>query len=288
MVLETLVKEVSAERHPWRLILLGFLYTTIGALLALWVFQSHASIVAVFLTTLAAVPLMYNVIKYEEEKDLQDLKESFLIKEHGKALKAFMALFIGASIGFSLLYVFLSQSSVNILFNAQQQTISNINSLATENSKSMDSIPVFIRIFSNNFKVLLFAFLFSFLYGFGAIFILTWNASIIGTAIGNFVRIKIAEVATSLGAEKIAIYFTAFPLAILRYAIHGIPEILAYFTAGLAGGIVSIAVIRHEWNSRKFEHVVLDSADLLLISFALLIIAALLETFVTPLVTGLY
>ena len=109
-----------------------------------------------------------------------------------------------------------------------------------------------------------------------------WNASIIGTAIGNILRTGISEAATLVGLGQVAFYFKTFGFAIFRYAIHGIPEILAYFTAGLAGGIISIAVIRHDFGSRKFEHIVLDSADLLIVSLLLLFFAALLEVYVTP------
>jgi uncharacterized membrane protein SpoIIM required for sporulation len=64
--------------------------------------------------------------------------------------------------------------------------------------------------------------------------------------------------------------------------IHGIPEILAYFIGGLAAGIVSIAVIRHDFKSDKFRHILLDSADLILLSLGVLIVAALIEVFITP------
>jgi len=64
--------------------------------------------------------------------------------------------------------------------------------------------------------------------------------------------------------------------------VHGIPEILAYFIAGLSAGIISIAIINHDFRSKKFQHVLLDSTDLLLLSLAVLLIAALIEAFVTP------
>ncbi|MFH2028053.1 MAG: stage II sporulation protein M, partial [Nanoarchaeota archaeon] len=107
----------------------------------------------------------------------------------------------------------------------------------------------------------------------GAIFILTWNASVIGVAIGNFARSNITN-ATS--------YFHVTSLGILRYMIHGIPEIAAYFVAGLAGGIISVAVIRHHFTSKKFERILYDSTDLLIIAMVLLFIAALIEVYITP------
>jgi hypothetical protein len=66
-------------------------------------------------------------------------------------------------------------------------------------------------------------------------FILTWNASVIGAAIGNFIRTEISRYAGSLGFAKAAAYFQIISLGLLKYAIHGIPEILAYFTAAGRG-----------------------------------------------------
>jgi uncharacterized membrane protein SpoIIM required for sporulation len=130
-----------------------------------------------------------------------------------------------------------------------------------------------------------FCILFSFIYGSGAIFILAWNASVIGTAIGNFVRTGLAASAAAIGAGfGITHYLQVISLGLFKYSIHGIPEILAYFTAGLAGGIISVAVIRHDMKTRKFEHILLDSADLLIISIVLLVVAAFLEVYVTPVV----
>jgi uncharacterized membrane protein SpoIIM required for sporulation len=64
---------------------------------------------------------------------------------------------------------------------------------------------------------------------------------------------------------------------------HGVFEILSYFVAGLAGGIISIAVTNHDFGTKKFQHVLLDSIDLILLSVLLLLVAALVEVFVTPL-----
>ena len=61
---------------------------------------------------------------------------------------------------------------------------------------------------------------------------------------------------------------------------HGIFEIAAYFIAGLAGGIISIALIKHNLQENR---VLIDSLDLVLISVGFLIVAALIEVFITPL-----
>jgi len=68
----------------------------------------------------------------------------------------------------------------------------------------------------------------------------------------------------------------------MRYMTHGMFEILAYFIAGLAGGIISVAVINHKTTSEQFKHVVIDSLDLILLGFIVLVFAAFVEVFITP------
>ncbi len=282
MVLESLITPFNAEQKPGRLFYLGFLFCSIGILLSLWIFKSQASLIMVFLTTMAALPLVYNTVQMEEEKDLEGMEESWLLREHTKALKAFIFMFLGATVAFAFWYVITSSQTSSILFETQTETINAINGKATENVPLSVSMSFFSKIFFNNIKVLIFCILFSFVYGAGAIFILMWNASIIGAAIGNFIRIELTNVAQLIGLEKAAHYLSVISFGLLRYSIHGIPEILAYFVGALAGGIISIAVIKHDFGTKKFEQVLLDSADLILLSIGILVAAAFLEVFITP------
>jgi uncharacterized membrane protein SpoIIM required for sporulation len=282
MVFEALTTPMAAEHRPWQMILLGVLYSSLGVLLGLWIFRDYASLVMVFLTVMGCMPIVYNTIKFEESKDEQDFPETELLKQHGKALEVFMCLFIGIAISLSLWYTFLPHDYLSSLFSTQTITIQNINSGAV--GKAVEPFDHFTNIFFNNFKVLLFCILFSLLYGVGSIFILVWNASVIATAMGIFMRREIADLAVVIGADKVAGYFQVFSVGLLKYAIHGIPEILAYFVGGLAGGIISVAVIRHTFGTKKFEKIIIDSADLLMISVFILLIAAVLEVYVTPVI----
>ncbi|MBW2991015.1 stage II sporulation protein M [Candidatus Woesearchaeota archaeon] len=284
MVLESLLSPFKAEQRPSRLLFLGAFFCSVAIVLSLWIFKSQASLIMVFLTAMAALPLIYNTIKMEEEKDLQGMEEKWLLKEHAKALKAFVYLFIGATVMFAFWYVVLSSDTVTALFQTQTTTINAINSKVTGNLSFTGNMAFFSKVFLNNIKVLIFCILFSFVYGSGAIFILMWNASVIGTAIGNFVRTELAKAASMIGFDKIAHYFQVISMGLFRYSLHGIPEILAYFVGGLAGGIIGIAVIKHDFGTTKFEHILLDSADLLLLSLGILFVAALLEVFVTPII----
>ena len=74
-----------------------------------------------------------------------------------------------------------------------------------------------------------------------------------------------------------------FSLSIMRYMIHGVFEIIAYFIGGLAGGIISIGIINHGANTKKFKNVMFDALILMLIAIILLVVGALVEVFITPL-----
>ena len=258
---------------------IGFLYTTVAIFLSLWIFQKQASFIMVFLIVLACVPIIYNTIKLEESKDLKIKSEKKLIKEHNKAIIFFLFLFIVITISCVVWYTVLPSNTVNILFEKQAQTISSMNSQVTGNFVQKN---IFTKIFFNNMKVLTFATLFSFIYGAGAIFILSWNATVIATAIGNFIRSHMAEYATSFGLVKVGAYLQIFSLGLLRYAVHGIPEIMAYIYGGLAGGIISVAIIRHHYSTKNFAHIVKDASELLLIAIAFVFVAAFLEVYITP------
>lgn len=280
MVLEYLINPLKAESHPKLLFFHGFLYASLGLLLGQWTFQGHASLIMVFLTTMAAIPLIYNIIKMEEKKDLIELSERNLLKEHSKAISVFMYYFLGSTIGFAFWYVVLPSSVASSLFSVQISTVSTINGNAT--STAAQNFGVFSSILANNFRVLVFCILFSFLYGIGSVFILTWNASVVGFAIGNSIKSGIFEIGKQMNLFVSPDYFMVITHGLFKYSIHGIPEILAYFIAGLAGGIISTAAIRHDFETRSYVNIIMDSSVLLLVSLVILVIAAFLEVYVTP------
>jgi len=289
MVLESLVNPLSAERKPWELFFIGVFYSTIAMFLGLWIFYDQASLVMVFLTSLACVPLIYNTIK-KEEANTDHKKEVVLLKEHSRIIYFLVCLFFGFIISFSAWYVFLPGDMVDNMFSTQIQTISAINAKISGSTSAVGAFigigslrvtgdltsgGLFWKILENNVKVLMFCIFFSFFYGAGAIFILTWNASVISAAIGNFIR-------SNLSAITGISYFSIFSIGIFRYMTHGIFEILAYFMGGLAGGIVSVAVIRHELGTKQFKRVLLDSVDLALLAIGILVVAAFVEVYITP------
>jgi uncharacterized membrane protein SpoIIM required for sporulation len=268
MVLESLVDPQVDEKHPSVMVLYGFIYATVGLFLGLWVFGDHASLSAVFLTTMPLVIVLFNAFKLEECKDCVIHKEVFLLKEHTHVLWFFLYLFVGLTLAYSIWFSVLPAETSEKVFSTQMDTIRAITGREIRISgAATDSSGLLGRILENNLRVLILCILFSFIYGSGAIFILTWNASVVGVAIGGIVRHAVGLSGISIG---------------LSYLVHGLPEVAAYFLGALAGGIISIAVTNHEYRSKEFRHIVVDSIDLVVASVLVLVAAGLIEVYVTP------
>lgn len=283
-MLEMLINPKKAERKPWELFFVGAFYASLSLLLVNWIFSQDAvlsrysGILVVTFTVIFSLPFVYYTIKLEENKISEGSGTFSLLKEHKKAIYVFLWLFIGFVIALSFWYTLLSSTQS---FRAQIETYCLINRPANFDScvkqydiKETTATIGFISnterlflIFTNNIYVLIFTLLFSLIFGAGVIFILAWNASVIAAAIGIFTKSELS----------------ALPLGLFRYLVHGIPEIASYFIVALAGGMISVAVIKHEIGTDKFWDVLQDSLNLIIIAILVLFIAALLEVFLTPL-----
>lgn len=283
MVLESLANPWSAEHRPHMLLLWGIVYALTAGLLAMLLFPAGMqSIVMVALAAGAAIPLMYNTIKYEEEKDIELPTEQKILEHHAKAIMVFIMLFLGILAGMTILYLVLPAPTAVTLFADQIETYKQINPVR-EITGYATTGGDFQKVLFNNLRVLFFCIVFSFLYGAGAIFVLSWNASVIALAIGNVVRTEMALLASHTGAAKTAVYLKVLVIdGFSRYLLHGLLEITSYIIAALAGGIISVAIIKKHYKSEKIEHIILDVSDLLLASFAILILAAVVEVYITP------
>lgn len=277
MVLERLINPKKVYGHPWEMLLIGLFYSVIGAFLALWIFKNYVGVVMITFTAIASIPFVSSVIKQEEAKDMSMDGERRLLKEHGKAIMTLTYLFLGFTIGFILVYVFMPADVVQNMFNIQLNTISVVQS-GTPTGNFASSFGMYGEIIGNNMKILLFCVAFSFFYGAGAIFILGWNASVMAVAIGAFIRNNMFNV------NSVIDYFQVTGLGLAKYMLHGIPEIVAYFIAALAGGIVSFTLVKHDYMNDKFKKVLKDVAVLIIISVAIVLLSGVIEVYVTPLV----
>lgn len=282
-MIEMLVKPKRAERRPWEMLPVGFFYASLSLLLVTFVFgkdsilREGSGLLVVIFTTISCLPFMYYLIKLEEGKDVKISGAGKLIGEHSRAIHALMWMFLGFVIAFSFWYLVLpNQAGEN--FNFQIRTFCAINSpqnfdrclgehgLSISTGKA-SSGGVALNIFANNIYVLIFTILFSLAFGAGAIFILVWNATVIAAAVGIFAKGSLSSL----------------PIGVLRYMIHGFPEIAAYFVGALAGGIISIAVIRKDLRGEGTWKILQDALTLIIIAVIILVVAALMEVYLTPL-----
>ena len=64
--------------------------------------------------------------------------------------------------------------------------------------------------------------------------------------------------------------------------IHGLPEIAAYFIGALSGGIISVSIIRRDLRGEGIWKILEDALILIIIAIVILILAGLMEVYLTP------
>jgi len=258
----------EANRRPYEMCLLGAFYAAVGIALA-WITPfTDKSQAAVFLTTIASIPFLVAELRKEEK----EIKPKLLIREHKDVVAIFFFLFLGFLASYSAMAAMLPTDVYNNIFSSQVGEINRIAGIFSQTGAATAScgesqLSMFICFISNNFSVLFFCLIFSFIFGSGAIFLLTWNASTLGVAIGTTIREYIPVVG----------HLQAINIGLGRYMIHGLPEMLSYLIGAIAGGIISVAFVRHEYRSPKFYSVLKDSIGLIMVSFLLLVVAAVIE-----------
>lgn len=271
MVLESIINPSRATGKPWEMFFIGLLYSFVGVALGYWVFRSYVSIVMVSFTAIAAIPFIHNALKHEEQEE-ERIGNKSLLQKHWRIVSMFTFLFIGYVTTFFTLFVLLPEPAVSEIFQAQIGAITEVRNAVTGNFMSL--AKDFWLILLNNIKVLVLCLVFSLLYGAGAVFIFSWNASVMGAAIGEAIRTGIRD-NTSATLQVIS-------SSLAGYFVHGIPEMIAYFTAGIAGGILSMALVRGGFRSVTFKKAREDSLNLAGFALIMLFLAALVEIFISP------
>jgi uncharacterized membrane protein SpoIIM required for sporulation len=258
MVLERLVSVREAVKSPWLMFLIGGILSVISLFISFLIFPNSIGLFAVFLITFAMTPFMVNLITYEEvttEDELRRRVNLNFFQKHWDVLLIYIAFFSGMVVFLSVTFLLLPDKTVQPLFEDQINEIKLIRG-------DFAGLGTFQTIIINNLGVLVISFLFAFLYGSGAIFILSWNASVLAAAIG-------------IGAKSIG-GLMALPLSVATFLPHGSLEIMAYFIVGVAGGLVSVGLTRRK--SIWFKVVLKDSAKLVILAVVILFIAAAIET----------
>lgn len=268
MVLDFLVSPKMAKRDPWALAIAAFIFVSFGVLVEMFL-PIRGSII--IFSMVPAIPLIWTLLlkeSIEEEEQVEGWRlgrgKPKLFTSHLDLWEIFAFFFLGATIAYIFWFAVLPTENSHVIFRDQLKEVDLIRGSAIQ-GKITDAINAkqFWFLFNHNFQVLSLMFLFSVIYGIGSIYLLLWNASIIGVVIGSKVH--------SLGiAGAVVGFFSLLP--------HGIFELGAYFLASIAGGLLSVEIMRRGISKPILaQHVFLDVAILTLLSLFLLGIGAAIE-----------
>ena len=270
-MLESLVSYREIEAHPWLMFLWALLICSVGVLFSIQLSyeiqlgSASINLTGIFSVVFTLLPSVYFLtffIKKQElmdEKDIERHYQKGFWSRHDRDIIIFLFYFFGLTISYAVWAFILPPGT----FQVQTMKIQEIRSLAGNmlvGSVGGNEFASFIQVLLNNIQVLVFSFIFSLLFGAGAVFIVVWNASILGVYIGR------------LSQELYHI-----PGVTLNFLPHGIPEIGGYLLAGISGGVISAAVIR----GHKKEIVIgitFDALKLMALALAFVFLGALIET----------
>jgi len=275
MVLEHLISEKLLEKKLSYAFFLGVIYSIIGIVIASIIFPADPSLVAVAFTAILLIPSIRKIYAIEEKQAKGEKRFSFraLWKDENDFIKVYLLLILGIFIVYSISALFLPSFQVNGLFRDQLElrgagAVENIAGNAFSNS-------LFSSLLMNNFIVLVACVILSFLTGDGAIFLLTWNASLWGTIFG--VTARNASLVSNINPILL------LGLILLIVLPHAFLEILGYILGAIGGGLISNDIELDPGEKRKdrFKKSYWNMAMwILIIALVIIILGALVETFV--------
>ena len=247
------------ENKPIYIFFFGLIFTILASLVSELIFPSYIGIISVFLVSLVGA---YPMITYLRKKEAEEMKgkmcEEKLLKRHEDELVMYLSFFLGVTLGFVISSYFLPTG----YFEIQEGVILSIRGSITGNILSNS---FFQMIISNNIWVFFLTFLVSFLFSAGMIFILVWNASVLGVFLARASR-----------------NITHFHLLAVSYLPHGLLEIAAYILAGISGALVSYQFDYYFIRKDKYDfdsviRAIKDVMILITIGLVCLFLAGLIE-----------
>ena len=260
-MLENILKPDWLERKPRWAFIIGFVYSIIAILAAYIVFPKSQGIASIAFLSLLLVPSLSSILRIEELQDSREKRFSIrqVFRDHSDVLLVYFLLFLGIFFAYALFSIKFPNLLVSGIFDSQLRIIG----VSGQAAGGFD----FYSIFLNNFKVMAIFLVLSLVFGAGSMLFLAWNASVWGVVFA-YIAVKSANA------------FSTFTTTFAKVMPHMFVEAAAYFFAIVAGGLMSIAVLREKMGSRKFDYVMKDGFVFLTTSVVLLVIGALLEVYV--------
>ena len=281
MVFEQLYSAKWIEQKTRYAFLMGISYSVLGIIAAMLIFPQNPGIAAIAFTSLLILPSLTKLISIEENESAREHKFDIrgLFWEHWDIIKVYIFLFIGILISFAFFSIVWPQLATSSIF-AQQANIFSSTATGQAAHGIQTAGNFFWNLVQNNMLVLIICLALSLFYGTGAIFILTWNASVWGVVFGLMAK----NSASVAGSNPFGVFLITF-IAVFP---HLILEALSYILAAVSGGVVSKAVIREKIFSSRFNQIIQDGLMLFVLSIVVVFVAAYVEVFVTGFVVSLF
>jgi uncharacterized membrane protein SpoIIM required for sporulation len=270
MVLEFLVG--YEVKKPLHLFATGVFFSSVAVLVSAALFSHAPSMVVVAFMTLPLVYIFTGMLRNEamHETQAHDLKTLF--GENLDLARAYVFLFLGMVVGVSVWFAVLPKPVLTNLFAEQ---FYNLGQIGVSTGFAVNP-EVFSLIAMNNIKLVILCALLSFVFSAGALFVLSWNASVVGTAVGSLIyKLQVGGSAAGVALAQGLGLGTAF------YLLHLVPEVLAYFYASVAGAFISSAMMRYEPFSKPSNRLIGIAVALLGVSIAFILLGAVIETFIS-------
>ncbi|MFH1978264.1 MAG: stage II sporulation protein M [Candidatus Aenigmatarchaeota archaeon] len=277
-MLESLINFDEIHRKPYIMFIWSIVVCSIAILVSTQVAYSVdvagtsfslGGFFAVLFTIIPSVYFITLMIKREEafeEKEIEKKYKKSFWHRHEQNIYILLLFFAGLTLAFALWSMVLPEN----FFQIQSLKISDVRGAitgleigpSTLEGYAINEANFFNRVLMNNLQVLVFAFIFSFIFGAGSVFIIAWNASVLGVYIGQLSKV-LWEV----------------PIIGLAFLPHGIPEIAGYIAASLSGGLLSAAIIRKN-KPYVLRMVAFESLKIFMLAIGLIVLGAFIETYV--------
>jgi uncharacterized membrane protein SpoIIM required for sporulation len=222
---------------------------------------SFIGIATILFTVVLTLPHLQRLFEKQTEKG------SFF-ERHKLLLDFFIYFFIGSFIVFFLISLVLPSKVLSA--DALYGTTTSILVPEQGSIPQINQNYLTFEIFKNNFYVVIISFFLSLLYGSGILFLLILNASIFASTLSTVMR---ATVTSGSFLQTFAVM--SCNMGIMFF--HMIPEIVSYFLAAIAGGLLSVFVLRKKILSLDFLKTLGHSSLILLLAVFALFVSAVIE-----------
>jgi hypothetical protein len=251
MVLEEVLNlsgKLDMRKQVFYALVLGVVFTAVGMVVAFVTFRQYAVLATVFYASLPYSFVLSRILQQQEKAHEARPSSSRAVYERNQGL---IALFFNFFLGCALVFFVADVLVPGVFFSGRQ--------FAPVPGTRLPFVDALVRVVANNYAVLLFVFLLSVIYGVGSLMVLVWNAAVLGEFLAWWAG-------------------QGFGWTVVVYAPHMLVEMVAYFLAAIAGGLLSAFVVHGD--GKKWKNLLPDLKVLLSLSVVYILVAGVIEALI--------